>query len=278
MDPLISLPIAEISPDALIRDRTGLDPDAMRALKHSIATEGLRMPIEVWAFHDPRPPHVYGLISGLRRLTACSEMGHTTIAAFVRQPASIPAAMAAMVSENEMRTAITPWEKGNLIMTSVEKQCFETPDAAIEALYPCLSRQASLRLRAFAMVVEALDGTLSTPQALTVARMERLAAGVRGGMEEEMHAVLANCKNWDLERQWTALQPLFAERLLRNEEPLVASNGRPRRFLHLKQGLTIKREACPGGWILRFTGEQAKAGGIVDDVLDHVEHWFQPAG
>ena len=43
--------------------------------------------------------------------------------------------------------------------------------------------------------------------------------------------------------------------------------------LKLRQGLTITREACPGGYTLRFTGAQAKSG-LIDDVLDKVEEWF----
>jgi hypothetical protein len=43
--------------------------------------------------------------------------------------------------------------------------------------------------------------------------------------------------------------------------------------LKLRQGLTITREASPGGYTLRFTGAQAKSG-LIDDVLDKVEMWF----
>ena len=32
------------------------------------------------------------------------------------------------------------------------------------------------------------------------------------------------------------------------------------------------------GWILRFSGPEAKKGGLIDDVLDEVERWFQPVG
>jgi ParB family chromosome partitioning protein len=46
--------------------------------------------------------------------------------------------------------------------------------------------------------------------------------------------------------------------------------------LQLKQGLTIRRERSGDGWILRFSGPEARKGGLVDDVLDHVERWFQP--
>jgi len=42
----------------------------------------------------------------------------------------------------------------------------------------------------------------------------------------------------------------------------------------LHQGLTITREPTPTGWLLRFTGPQAKSPGLVDDVLDKVEEWF----
>ena len=46
-------------------------------------------------------------------------------------------------------------------------------------------------------------------------------------------------------------------------------------MLHLKQGLMIRRERCDNGWILRVMGPEARSGGLVDDVLDAVEFWFQ---
>jgi hypothetical protein len=48
---------------------------------------------------------------------------------------------------------------------------------------------------------------------------------------------------------------------------------RPRRLLRLHQSLTITREPTPTGWLLRFTGPQARSG-LVDDVMDKVEEWF----
>lgn len=77
--PRLILNITEIRPAALLRARSALDDDALHQLQHSIATQGLRMPIEVWQLSTPRPkpetgpetgPRRYGLISGLRRLTA----------------------------------------------------------------------------------------------------------------------------------------------------------------------------------------------------------------
>ena len=42
-------------------------------------------------------------------------------------------------------------------------------------------------------------------------------------------------------------------------------------MLQLTQGLVIRREITPGGYILRFSGPEAKKGGLMDDVIDLVE-------
>ena len=70
MDPHILIPISEIDANALPRDRTQLEPEALAELAASIAATGLRQPIEVWRLSQPTARHRYGLISGLRRLTA----------------------------------------------------------------------------------------------------------------------------------------------------------------------------------------------------------------
>jgi ParB family chromosome partitioning protein len=57
MTPIL-IPLAEILPDALPRDRTQLDPEAMTELIASVASTGLRQPIEVWALSQPSPPHL----------------------------------------------------------------------------------------------------------------------------------------------------------------------------------------------------------------------------
>jgi ParB family chromosome partitioning protein len=57
-------------------------------------------------------------------------------------------------------------------------------------------------------------------------------------------------------------------------EPTNPTTRRPRRLLKLRQGLTITREPTPSGWILRFSGPEARSG-LIDDVLDKVEEWFR---
>jgi hypothetical protein len=93
---------AEIDADALPRDRTTLDETALVELETSILLTGLRQPIEVWEFRTPRPDaaggHRYGLISGMRRLSAFKRIHagnpDARIPAFLRHPADIPDAMA----------------------------------------------------------------------------------------------------------------------------------------------------------------------------------------
>ncbi|MGL4235025.1 ParB/RepB/Spo0J family partition protein [Tabrizicola sp.] len=272
MDTLHHLPLAEIDPHALLRDRSALDPAALDALKLSIATEGLRLPIEVWQLSTPRDGFTHGLISGLRRLTACRDLGHQTIPVLLRTPASIAQAMASMVSENELREPVSPWEKGTLILAAIDEGHFDTPDTAIAALYPIANRMMRMRIRNYATVVHGLEGRLTTPETLSQRQMETLAAALNGGHEDLLIATLMPLRKASLETQWTALRPIFQDLA---SEPTDPKTGRPRRMLHLRQGLTIRREPTPTGWVLRFSGPEAKKGGLVDDVLDHVEQWFQ---
>ena len=49
-------------------------------------------------------------------------------------------------------------------------------------------------------------------------------------------------------------------------------------MLDLPQGLVIRREITPGGYFLRFSGPEAKKGGLMDDVMDIVERVLMPRG
>ena len=76
---ITQIPLAEIREDALLRDRIALAPGPLAELQAAIATEGLRLPIEVWRLSAPEPPHHYGLISGLRRLTVHQNLNRLRI-------------------------------------------------------------------------------------------------------------------------------------------------------------------------------------------------------
>ena len=285
MDPILHLPLTSILPDALPRDRSTLDPAAMAELQSSIATEGLRQPIEVWCLSTPTEHgRTHGLISGLRRLTATQNLNalrptaHLTIPAFLRSPADIPAALAAMIAENEIRADPSPWDKGRILVEVVSEGHFETIDAAVSSLHPNATRQKRARLRACASVVEELEGMITTPDQMTENRLLRLAGSLRGGFTELIHHILRENRGQSLESQWSALQATLIE-ADRGEEDFPAtatSPARPRRMLDLPQGLILRREETPGGYVLRFTGPEAKRGGMMDDVMDAVERLFMP--
>lgn len=271
MDPLIHLPPAVIDAHALLRDRTTLDPAALDTLTRSIAVEGLRLPIEVWQLSTPRDGHTHGLISGLRRLTAARALGLETVPAFLRTPQSLAQALAAMVTENEVRAPISPWERARLLLAAVEEGHFDTPDEGVATLFPTLPRTSRLRLRSHVTVVEALGPLLNQPETLGTRQLDQIAAALSGGHEDLLTATLRPHAGSSPQTQWTALRPVLTDIAT---EPTNPTTRRPRRLLHLRQGLTITREPTPTGWLLRFSGPQARQGGLIDDVLDKVEEWF----
>jgi ParB family chromosome partitioning protein len=272
---MLHIPLPEIDPHALLRDRTTLDPDALHQLQHSIATEGLRAPIEVWQLSTERPhetgPYKYGLISGLRRLTAARAIGMPTIPAFLRTPETLAQALTAMVTENEIRTPVSPFEKANLILNAVDEGHFDTADQAIQTLFPSLPRTSRLRLRAHVTVAESLGPRLSAPETLTSRQLDRLSAAIAQGHEDLLIATLIPHAGASAPSQWAALTPVLTDI---EREPTNPTTHRPRRMLTLRQGLTIVREPIPGGYLLRFTGPEARRPGLMDDVLDKVEDWF----
>jgi ParB family chromosome partitioning protein len=279
---ITQIPTAEILENALLRDRSHLDTTALEDLAASIHRDGLRQPIEVWALSQPTETHRYGLISGLRRLTATRLLHsrnpslHTTIAAFLRTPASIPDAMAQMIAENEIRENLSPWERGLTLAASVAQDLFPTIDAAIAALHPTATKQKRTRLRTLALVAEELEDAFTTPELLSQNQIERLAAALRGGLTDLIHQILKENRRASLPSQWAALIPTLTEALAPESDPTPTKPGRPRRLLTLKQGLTIRREKCMGGWSLKFTGPHARSGGLIDDVMDEIERLFQP--
>lgn len=281
-DPILDLPLDAIDAAALPRDRMALDPAQLEELQVSIATSGLRQPIEVYELAAPGGACRYGLISGLRRLTALRNLAamlparYPTIPAFLRSPQSLPQALAAMVEENAIRGEISPWEQGLVLVRCRNAQIFPTLDAAVEALHPLASTVKRSRLRALAHVVEELDGLLVEPQALSQRQMLRLAAHLRGGWADLIRTALEESRAKTAVAQWALLQPVLdeADQTLRSPEP-VTYNGRPRRLLRARPGLTIRRELAPEGWTLRFTGPEA-TGMMIDQVLDDIERMYGP--
>jgi ParB family chromosome partitioning protein len=225
--------------------------------------------------HAKAPGARYGLIAGARRMAAARALGLSTIPAFLRKPADMPTALAAMASENEIRSPVSPWERARLIATGRDARFFPACGDAIDRLFAPLSRQKRSRLRAMVTAVEAFDGLLATPERLSEARLLRLAAALRAGWDDIPVAELRDRRREPLAAQWAALAPLIDEAL--DPEPDEAppdSPRAPRRRLTLKQGLIIRRERTRNGWALRFSGPEARSPGLIDTVMDEIERRF----
>lgn len=270
------IPTTEIDESALPRDRTHLDAAALLELRLSIATHGLRTPIEVFAT-DSDSPQPYALISGFRRLTAYRALHdltqnptYATINATILHPKTITHALTLMVEENDIRADLSPWEKGRIAVAARNHGHFDTIDAATIALYPNATPMRRSRLRALALLVDELDGHLTAPETLSQRQALRLAAALRAGFTDLIRTALDQSHTKTPEANWTLLLPILDEAEQSLKDPTPYRPGRPRRLITPRRGLTVRRELAPEGWVLRFTGPEA-TGMLMETVLDEVE-------
>jgi ParB family transcriptional regulator, chromosome partitioning protein len=279
------LPTAAIDADALSRDRTAHDAEALTELRLSISSHGLRMPVEVFELAEPEGDLRYGLISGYRRLAAFRTLHqfsgndrYLEIPALIREPQSITDCLVAMVEENEIRAEISPYERGRLAVTTRNAGLFPTVEQAVETLYPTATRQKRNRLRAIATLCEELDGHLAAPETLSERQTLRIAAALAKGFGDLIRHALAESPHPDAAAQWQILLPILVEaECPETPEPSPRSTrpGRPRRTLSPRHGLDIRREMTRHGWCLHFTGREAR-GELIDLVFDQIERMFSP--
>ena len=282
-DPVILIPPAEIDESALSRDRSHLDAADMTELRLSIATSGLRMPVEVYELAEPRGGRRYGLISGFRRLAAFRALADTArdqdryraIPAFLRRPADAAQVYVQMVEENAIRVGIAPWDQAMVAVRAARAEAWPGVDSAIDALYGNLSRQKRNRLRAIAHLADDLDGHLADPAALSERQLIRLAPLIPRGYGDLIRATLAAVDESDPEAEWRALLPIILEAERPEPPEIPARPGRPRRVLDLPSGLTIRRELTRKGWSLHFSGRDATSP-LLDSVFDEIERMLTP--
>lgn len=290
--PIHLVALDAIDDTAIPRDRTALEPDALRELRDSIATHGLRMPVELFELPEPRGACRYGIISGLRRVTAHREIAanlglkkFAEIAAFIRPMPDLATGLMAMVEENAIRADLSPWEQGRMATVAVDWHAYDTVEEAIDGMHPTATAVKRTRLRTIARVVTALEGLLTEPERLSLRQLLRLGTALRNGFEEVIVLALQSTKLKNPDSQWAAILPylLESERFVSTEpDPAAAfmpirteTRGRPRRVARPRPGLTIRREMTRDGYLLRLTGPDASSG-LVDEVIDEIERWLTP--
>ncbi len=278
-DRIILVPLSDINPDALPRDRSHQSPETIEELRQSILRSGLRLPVEVLAYTHPEAPFRYGLISGARRYSVfralAEDWGHARFAAIpaiVRKVGTEAEALSAMIEENDLRDDISPWDQARIAVDAAAGGVFATVDAAIDQLYRSSDRQRRARIRAMSEAVVTFGGLFRTPHLLTQRQLLRLATAARAGFTDLIVAALGELTLPDLPRQMAHIENVLteAEAELRDPSPRDPRPGYPRRLATLRPGVMIRRERRPRGWSLHFTGPDAK-GMLMDDIMDQIE-------
>lgn len=228
------IPLDSIEREYLRRDRMGLDEDELQELMASVLEHGLRSPIEVAQLESG-----YGLISGYRRLEAVvrlateGKIADDSIAAFVRSGEDSAFAYVSMIEENELRSNLTPYERGRIAVLAVGQGVFETVEEAVDQLYAAASKAKRSKVRSFAAVHEALGDMLCFPSQMSEKLGLKLAAVLRAGGQGPLRIALAGTIPMTLKEETGVL-----EQALQDQEPLKDNSrgGRPKEVVKLDGG------------------------------------------
>lgn len=165
---IVELPLEAIEAQHLTRDRLDFDHEDMEALVASIRDRGQQTPIEVVQLDRDR----YGLISGARRLAALRQLCRdeqpqfARVKALLRPLATVSDAYLAMVEENEIRSDLSFYERGRLAHEAARLGVFDSPVAAVKALFVHVSPSKRSKILNFVALHEALGSALRFPEAI----------------------------------------------------------------------------------------------------------------
>lgn len=177
---VLSLALESLDPGYLVRDRIRIDEEEMAALVVSIREHGQRAPVEVVDLGSGR----YGLISGWRRLQALRRLADEgsvrPILALLRQPESASDAYVAMIEENEIRQALSYYERARIAARAVDLGVFETEKAALQRLFASASRPRRSKIGSFLTLYRRLDDVLSFPAMIP----ERLGLALEKALDD----------------------------------------------------------------------------------------------
>lgn len=268
-----NLSVDRIVLDHITRDRTALDPEAMEELTASVRATGVRLPVEVVSLGDG----TYGLISGYRRVAAVralrAEGGEGTVPAIVRAATDLGGSYARMVEENEVRSPLTPYERGRIAVVAAGQGAFADTGAAVAAIFASASKAKRSKIRSFAAVHEELGDLLRHAQGLSERNGLRLAGALRAGFATKLREALEEDAP-DARAEWAALEPVVREAEAGGPPP-AERGGRPRRAPHeerlrLPGGAVLLLRLGPGEADIRLRGATEAA---AEDLAGLVRAW-----
>lgn len=166
---ITSVAIDKISTSHIKRDRVQLDAAELEALKSSIRARGQQVPLDVIELEEGR----YGLVSGLRRLTAVKELhaeypaeGFNEVKVLIRPIASSASAYVAMVEENEIRADLSFYERARVAVEAAKAGVFETEQAAVKTLFSNTTPARRSKIQAFVALHKELGDAFFYPEAI----------------------------------------------------------------------------------------------------------------
>ncbi len=184
---VLQLPLDQIDPGHLMRDRLIVDEAEMARLRESLRQRGQQSPIEVTEISGAGAGR-YGLISGWRRWQALialrdetGEARFDTVLALLRKPADAADAYLAMVEENEIRVGLSYYERARIVSKTVGQGVFDSHRQALQSLFHAASRSKRSKIGAYLPIIAALDGALAFPEALT----ERMGLILSKALEDD---------------------------------------------------------------------------------------------
>ena len=196
---VLAIDLDQIDLAHLPRDRRALSREGedWAALKTSLAARGQQTPIEVVDLGADAEPR-YGLISGLRRITALRELLEETdadrfalVLALIRPARPMAENLIAMIEENEIRAGISFFERGRIAALAASRGIFDDADIAVETLFASSNRNRRYKIRCFVTIFEALGERLQYPEAIGERLGIQLAKAIReDGAGDELAATL----------------------------------------------------------------------------------------
>lgn len=268
---VMSLALEQLDLTHLVRDRVALDEAEMQELMQSLKARGQQTPIEITDLGDGR----FGLISGLRRCQALSRLYEETgderfgrVLALLRNPKQATDAYLAMIEENEIRAALSFYERARIVAKSVEQGVYESHRAALRGLFANVSRSKRSKIGSFIRVVEALDGTLRFPQAIS----ERLGLALSKALDsgalsaKTARATLKKADPQTADAEQTCLKFLLNEQA---ERPVNSPADTDRPTVdkwQVSEGLWLSQ---PRSGVLVISGDC-----VTDQLRDELENWL----
>lgn len=217
---IVDVPLGDVSPGYLLRDRIMLNRDEMEALKASIQAHGQRSPAEITPLTTRADgagvaPYRFGLISGWRRLRALSELydenrdpRFSILRALIRPPEEAADSYVAMVEENEIRVGLSYYERARVVAEATERGVFTDQSQALRSLFATASRAKRSKIGSFIDIHTALGDALSFPAEIPERLGLALVARLRLGGAPEIREALRECRLTTAKAELTLLEKL----------------------------------------------------------------------